>query len=139
MKQLRTVIALLVMVYGAASPGAWQAVHSVTYSEYSARFWAGAYGLDPDWFWSVAQCESSGNPYAVGPSSPEGAPYGLYQMKPATWQWLLALENADMSLAPHLTTYDPEWRGPGEDAGAPQAHIAAWAMAHGFGGLWQCH
>jgi len=133
---LWTLLALLIMVVGAASPGAWLGTaDSVTWSEQSARQWAGAYGLDPDWFWSLALCESSGSPTAYNPAS---GTFGLFQFVPGTYWWLRGQLNADPTLAPHLAAFDPEGRGMDADAGAAEAHVSAWAWAHGYGYLWSC-
>lgn len=131
----RPLCALALVLAGLCVPAR---ASSVTYSEYAVRYWASIYNINPDWLWGVVLCESSGNPYAVGPDSSEGRPYGLAQIKPQTWAWLLQAENADMTLAPHLTRYDPEWRSIDADDGAPSAHLLAWAMAHHLHHLWQC-
>ncbi len=134
-RRAMVLIALLVLVIGGASPGAWMTARAWTQSEYSARYWATAYGLNPDWFWSVAQCESGGSPWAYNASS--GA-YGLYQFMPATYYWLRDQLNADPTLAPHLSDFDPEGRVMDASAGAAEAHVAAWSFAHGYGYLWEC-
>jgi len=58
----------------------------------------------------------------------------LYQFMPATFATLEAQLNADPTLAPHLTAFDPEWRG--VDDPDPQAHVAAWAWYRGYRYLW---
>jgi soluble lytic murein transglycosylase-like protein len=134
LKALRTLALLLALVLGGASPGAWLTVHSTTQSEQSTRWWAWAYGINPDYLWHIAECESSGDPYAINPS---GA-VGLFQFKPATYVDLMARLNADPTLAPNLTSYDPEYRFMEADEGAAEAHVASWAIHAGYGYLWQC-
>lgn len=112
--------------------------HALSYSEYAVDYWAAAYGLDGDRLWAMALCESSGDPYAVGPDSPDGRPYGLLQIKPATWSALVSAENDDPDLAPHLTAFDPEHRSEDAMDGAAEAHIAAWAVFRGYSALWEC-
>jgi hypothetical protein len=123
---------VLALAVGALSTPAGRAV-SMSYSEYATRYWAQAYGLDPDWFWNVALCESNGDPYASN-----GDHYGLFQFQLATYDELMAKLNADPDLAPHLSSFDPEYRVPDAADGAPSAHVAAWAMTHGYGYLWAC-
>jgi soluble lytic murein transglycosylase-like protein len=111
---------------------------SMTQTEQTTRYWAWAYAISGDYLWGLVLCESGGNPYAVGPPSSDGAPYGLAQIKPQTWAWLLEMENADTALAPNLSAPDPEERPPDAADGAPEAHILAWAISHGYSYLWAC-
>lgn len=128
--RLAAVVALLLML------GSGGRVHALTVAEQSTRYWAAVYNLSGDYMWAIALCESSGSPDAVGPWSSEGAPVGLFQIKQQTWNALQAQELADTALAPNLSTYDPVWGGPGDAEAA--AHLAAWAWAHNYGGLWAC-
>lgn len=82
------------------------------------------HGLDPDHFWAVAMCESSGNPNAVNYSYYEnGHPSGLLQ---------------------HLSGY---WPARAADHGYPgasvfdvvaNANVSASMWASGSSGLWAC-
>lgn len=108
------------------------AVQAETPEQASVIYWANAYNLNPDYMWRVALCESGGNPQAYNLS---GA-YGLYQYKSPTYYYFRDLLNADTTLAPGLTHYDPEYRDiTSYDA---QAHITAWAWAHGLSWNWEC-
>lgn len=108
-------------------------VHSTTLAEQSARQWAVNYGLDPDWFWSIALCESSGNAGAYNAAS--GAS-GLMQWKPESYQLALTILNNDTTLAPHLISYDPESRSYWD--GDAAAHVAAYMMWRGYSYWWEC-
>jgi hypothetical protein len=132
---VRTLLCCLFLLLWLAPQGV---AKSMTDSEMATRQWAAAYGLSGDYLWGIVLCESNGNPYAVGPPSSEGTPYGLAQIKPQTWAWLVQQENADTSLAPNLSTYDPETRAPDADAGAPEVHMLAWGIYHGYAYLWAC-
>lgn len=83
------------------------------------------HGLDPDYFWSIALCESSGNPNAVNYSyyAGGGNPSGVFQFLPETWTRI-------SSRSPY---------GVGDVFNAwDNAHVAAWAWANGYSGEWEC-
>ena len=121
---LATLLALIVLALGPATS------HALSYGEYATRTWVARYGLDPDRLWNMALCESSGNSQAVGPDMGDGygKPIGLFQMKVATFYQLRQQENDDPTLAPNMTTFDPEYRGMEDMDGAAEAHIVAWSV-----------
>lgn len=117
-----------------------RASHSETTTEYWVRTWAQRYGLSPDYMWSIALCESGGNPFIRGPDLGDGMgpPIGLFQIKSSTYAMLRAALNNDPTLAPNLTWFDPEWGWIEDNDGASSAHVAAWAWSHGYRYLWEC-
>jgi hypothetical protein len=117
-----------------------RASHSETMGEYWTRTWAQRYGLSSDYMWSIALCESGGNPFIRGPALGDGMgpPIGLFQIKSSTYAMLRAALNNDPTLAPNLTWFDPEWGWIEDNDGASSAHVAAWAWAHNYSYLWEC-
>ncbi len=99
----------------------------------SISYWSVAYGLSVAAMTAVAQCESGLDRAAYNPAS---GTIGLYQFKSASYTFGVQLLNADMSLAPHLSAPDPEYR-PITDPDA-QAHIAAYLFYRGYGAWWEC-
>jgi len=98
----------------------------------SAVYWGTAYRIDPLYIERVILCESGGDRYAYNVS---GA-IGVLQIMPATGIALENRLNADPTLAPGLTTFDPETRVMTDpDA---QIHVFAWAVHAGLEGLWTC-
>jgi len=98
----------------------------------SATYWGRAYNIDPAYIERVIMCESSGDRYAYNAS---GA-IGILQVKVATGIALQNKLNADPTLAPGLTTFDPDYRD--VTYYDTEIHIFAWSVAHGLGGLWVC-
>lgn len=81
--------------------------------------------LDPDHFWAVAMCESSGNPSAINYSyyAGGGNPSGVFQFLPETWNRIAG--RSPYGVGDVFNAWD-------------NAHVAAWAWANGYSGEWEC-
>ena len=102
-----------------------------SYAEWAIGIWSARYGLNADYMVGVAQCESSLDPTAYNGAS--GAT-GLFQFVPATYYWL-----RDQGLNQDPTYVEGDFTETrGIDSIGAQAHVAAWAFAHGYGSLWSC-
>jgi soluble lytic murein transglycosylase-like protein len=111
-------------------------VHSETLTEAYVRQWAINYHLSPDYMWSIALCESGGDPYI---SNAEGSgAVGLFQFMPATYAAFREALNNDPTLAPGLSAFDPEYRDMFANDGEAEAHLAAWMFYRGYSYLWAC-
>ncbi len=98
----------------------------------SAVYWGTAYRIDPLYIGRVILCESGGDRYAYNPS---GA-IGVLQIMPATGIALENRLNQDPTLAPGLTTFDPDYRD--VTYYDTEIHLFAWATHWGLEGLWTC-
>lgn len=85
---------------------------------------AARHGVSGSWLWSVALCESNGDPGAISsrPNINGTMDCGLFQINERTWDWWAGE------------------RGRGGDIwnAADNADMAAWAWAHGFACHWTC-
>jgi hypothetical protein len=104
--------------------------------EYWTRYYAQAYGLNGDYMWAIAQCESGGDPYVYNAQDSGAA--GLFQFMPETYYANRLALNMDTTLAPGLISFDPEYRDMFADGGAAEAHLAAWMFYRGKAGEWAC-
>ncbi len=95
--------------------------------------WAAAYGIPAASMEALAWCESGGDPNAYNAVS--GA-HGVLQFLPGSFAQGEAMLNADPTLAPNLSTFDPEYRG--IDSYDAQAHVAAWLIYRGYAAWWSC-
>ena len=115
---------------------AWLApVHKATAmsnTDWYVRYWAQAYGLNPDWMWNIALCESGGDPYAYNAAGY----YGVFQFDTTTFYSMRSMLNADTRLAPNLTYPDPEYGDLESNYGEADAHVAAWMIDNGYIGRW---
>ncbi len=102
----------------------------------SVQRWSIAYTLDPAYVERVILCESSGDVNAFNPSGASG----VLQFKVDTFLELEARLDQDPTLAPGLSSFDPEYRGLW-DADA-QIHVFSWFLYHfgtiGVAQLWAC-
>lgn len=129
-RSLRWMLACLTITAALAVAVQPRVAQAGSYAAWAIQVWSARYGLNPAYMVNVADCESSMDPTAYNASS--GA-YGLFQFTPATYYWLRAGLNED-------TTYVPGdfYETRGYSSPAAQAHVAAWAFAHGYGYLWAC-
>lgn len=95
-----------------------QSVQAIVYEA------ASRHGVSGDWLWSVALCESNGNPGAISarPNINGTMDCGLFQINALTWEWWA------------------EERGRGGDIwnAYDNADMAAWAWSRGYACHWTC-
>jgi soluble lytic murein transglycosylase-like protein len=116
------------LIVAAVPPGQARAY---TYAEWAITLWSGRYGVDPNYMVGVAACESNLDPAAYNPAS---GTFGLFQFVPGTFYWL---RDSGLNQDPTYVPGDFYETRDITSVGA-QAHVAAWAFAHGYGYLWAC-
>lgn len=85
---------------------------------------ADRYGVRGDVLWSLALCESNGNPDAISArlNINGTSDCGLFQINELTWQWWLDVRGISANV---WSAYD-------------NADMAAWAWANGYACHWSC-